>query len=86
MVINLLFDIILAVQKEKVSPDNDGEESHDPTPSYNFDILSDLATKANTEYLKEKLTNSKGVSEAIKLLKLWLIKRELNSVNIINTS
>ncbi len=59
---------------------NDDESSHDPTPKYNFDILSDLTTKQNNDFLREKFNNSKGVLEAVKLLNLWLLKRELNTV------
>jgi hypothetical protein len=69
-----------AVQNGNSNADNDNEESNDPTPSYNFDILSDLTSRENTEYLKEKLGTSKTVSETIKFLKLWLMKRELNTV------
>lgn len=54
------------------------EEIYDPTPRYNFEVLSDLTAIRNNEVIKEKFANSKGLLAAVKLIKLWLLKRELN--------
>ena len=51
-----------------------------PNPYYNYEILSDLRSIENNEVLKEHL-NHKNVLDAIKLLKLWFHKRNLNKVN-----
>ncbi|CAF0704690.1 unnamed protein product [Brachionus calyciflorus] len=55
------------------------EEIYDPTPNYNFDVLSDLTIGQNNQVIKDKLGNSKSLLEAVKLIKLWLLKRELNN-------
>lgn len=47
------------------------------TPNYNQEILSDLRANENNELLKLNL-NTKGIKEAIQLVKLWAHKRELN--------
>ena len=50
------------------------------TPNYNFEILADLRSNENNELLRESLV-SKNVKDAIKLFKVWLLKRDLNKVN-----
>ena len=61
-----------------ISFEKTNEESNDPTPNYNMDILADLTLKTNAELLKEKISGSKNLTESVKLLKLWLLKRGLN--------
>lgn len=58
------------------------DEHFDPTSNYNYDILADLTALKNNQFLKDTFNNSKGVLEAVKLLKLWLLKRGLNTVNL----
>lgn len=54
------------------------DEIFDPTPNYNFEVLADLTAIRNNEIIKERFGNSKSLLEAVKLVKLWLLKRELN--------
>lgn len=59
-----------------------GDETKDElTPMYNADLLADVTARENNEFLKKTFNDAKSVLEAIKLLKLWLIKRGLNKVN-----
>ena len=61
--------------------DNSGknsEEIYDPTPNYNFEVLSDLTAIRNNQIIMEKFSNSKNLLAAVKMVKLWLLKRELN--------
>ena len=51
------------------------------TPNYNFEILADLRSNENNDLLRASLT-SKSVKDAIKLFKVWLLKRDLNKVKI----
>ena len=60
-----------------IKSSNDDETN--PTPTYNFEILSDLRMQENNLLLKHFLT-SKNVTESIQMVKLWLIKRGLNTV------
>jgi len=53
-----------------------------PTPSYNFGILADLRMQENNELLKRFLT-SKQITDSIQMVKLWLLKRGLNTVNFL---
>lgn len=61
----------------KIKSSNDDETN--PTPIYNFEILSDLRMQENNLLLKHFIT-SKNVIESIQMVKLWLIKRGLNTV------
>lgn len=61
-----------------VSNDNPDETQDELTPMYNADILADLTARENNEFVKKTLNEGKSVIEAIKLLKLWLMKRGLN--------
>ena len=59
------------------TPTNSDETN--PTPGYNFGILSDLRMKENNDLLKRLLT-TKQITESIQMVKLWLLKRGLNTV------
>jgi hypothetical protein len=59
------------------TPTNSDETN--PTPGYNFGILSDLRMKENNDLLKRLLT-TKQITESIQMVKLWLFKRGLNTV------
>ncbi|KAM3958506.1 LOW QUALITY PROTEIN: nucleolar protein 6 Mat89Ba [Aphomia sociella] len=48
-----------------------------PTPYYNSSILSDLTASENEVYLKEILSKSENLRQAIVLLKIWLRQRKL---------
>lgn len=67
------------------SNNQDGEElCNIPTDLYNSNILVDLRARDINEYLREKLNVTKNstpnLNDAIKLVKLWLQKRQLNNV------
>jgi U3 small nucleolar RNA-associated protein 22 len=72
-------NLTASVELEKVL--SNGEEAQDElTPIYNYQMLSDLTTVANSQYLKSSFNDSKSILDAIKMLKLWLFKRQLNTV------
>lgn len=47
------------------------------TPYYNSSVLSDLTAAQNQEFLKETLSNSENLKQAVVLLKIWLRQRKL---------
>ena len=65
---------------EPTSPTEEGDTN--PTPSYNFEILSDVRMQENNELLK-KCLSTKPLTESIQMVKLWLLKRGLNTVIMI---
>ncbi|XP_073959945.1 nucleolar protein 6 Mat89Ba [Choristoneura fumiferana] len=48
-----------------------------PTPYYNSSVLSDLTAAVNQDFLKEALSNSENLKQAVILLKIWLRQRRL---------
>jgi U3 small nucleolar RNA-associated protein 22 len=55
-----------------------------PNPFYNYEILSDVTTIDNNDFLEEHLiSTSSSISDAIKLIKVWLHKRQLNIDSLI---
>ena len=54
------------------------EDNTNPTPNYNFELLADLRIAENNRIVKHFLT-SKTITESVQLVKLWLIKRDLNT-------
>ncbi|XP_022126367.2 nucleolar protein 6 [Pieris rapae] len=48
-----------------------------PTPYYNCSVLSDLTANINNNFVKETLSNSENLKQAIILLKIWLRQRKL---------
>ncbi|XP_060804531.1 nucleolar protein 6 [Amyelois transitella] len=48
-----------------------------PTPYYNSSILCDLTSSTNEEFLKEVLSKSENLKQAVVLLKIWLRQRKL---------
>ncbi|XP_063539795.1 nucleolar protein 6 isoform X2 [Cydia strobilella] len=47
------------------------------TPYYNSSVLSDITASANKDFLKETLSNSENLKQAVVLLKIWLRQRKL---------
>lgn len=68
----------LAALVSSDTPPGSDEIDDELTPMYNADILADLTARENNEFVKKTLNEGKSVIEAIKLLKLWLMKRGLN--------
>ena len=62
--------------------DKSGESDDSlPTVAYNNEILADLRLKANHKLINEHIKkDNKNIHDAIKMLKLWLHKRELLKV------
>ncbi|XP_053611416.1 nucleolar protein 6 [Plodia interpunctella] len=59
---------------------SDGNESIDigpATPYYNSSVLSDLTSSINEQYLKEVLSRSENLKQAVVLLKIWIRQRKL---------
>ena len=74
----IFFNLIYFIALNE-TPTNSDETN--PTPGYNFGILSDLRMKENNDLLKRLLT-TKQITESIQMVKLWLLKRGLNTVSL----
>lgn len=48
---------------------------------YNSLLLHDITLNENHEYFKEKLNDLKNVQDALKLLQVWIIQRQLNHLH-----
>ena len=69
------YDLHARASSEKSSEESDESLS---TAIYNNEILADLRLKANNKLISEQIRkDQKNVQDAIKLLKLWLHKRDL---------
>ena len=80
MLLNILFDYLFNCIASDETAKSNSEDSN-PTPGYNFEIISDLRMQENNDLLKRLLT-SKQITESIQMVKLWLFKRGLNTVKL----
>lgn len=69
---------LLAESSELAKLINDEDEI---TPNYNSQVLADLTLAQNNNFIKKTFGESKSLNDAVKMLKLWLLKRGLNRVS-----